>query len=151
VIDLPPLSVSHPDWFVTNGTSRSNAIWLNPRGAEELSGTFVNSVTYWLGMHADRLRATLTPPPHDGLREVRLIYRVHGYFPDGSSRPLFTSSQMTHVSAPIPIDVNVRGVLNLRLELEVSFIGDQAPGFTSQGFPGGYRGIENAVILTTYR
>ena len=149
LIDRPHVAVGNADWFVTSGTRRNNAIWLNPRGTEQFSGTHINYVEYWLGMHASALRATLTPPPEAGSREITMVYRVRGYFPDRSSRLLYTSPAMTSGSALVPINVNIRGAEYMRIELEVNFIDDPAPGFPEQGFPGGYRGIENAVILTT--
>jgi len=141
--------VGNADWFVASGTQRNNAIWLNPRGTEQFDGTHTNHVMYWLGMHASAFRATLTPPPVSGSREITMVYRVHGYFPDGTNRLLFASPSMTSGSALIPVNINVRGAQYMRIELEVNFISDPAPGFQEQGFPGGYRGIENAVILTT--
>ncbi|MCL2619088.1 MAG: hypothetical protein FWD98_08585 [Defluviitaleaceae bacterium] len=147
LIDMPPLSVANVQWFETGGTQRNNAIRLNPRGAEQFGGTLFNSVTYWLGAEAYEFRATLTPPPRDGSREVHLIYRIHGYFADGSNRPLHTSRVMTSNSAPNAVSIDVRNVRYLRLELEVRFVGDPAPGFPSHGFPGGYRGIENALVV----
>ena len=149
LIDLPHSSVGNSAWFVTSGTPQNNAIWLNPRGTEQFSGTLSNHVTYWLGMHAVSFRAAFAPPPDSPSREITMVYRVHGLFPDRTSRLLYTSPLMTSASALIPIDINVRGAEYMQIELEVHFDNEPVQGFQEHGFPGGYRGIENAVILTT--
>lgn len=111
----------------------SNGVYIDKRCL------FTNYVVYPLNMTATKFKAVLNPPHNNSTPE--LIYRVYG---DGEI--LYTSPIFTPFTAPQSVNIEVSGVMQLKIEVELtsnSGYGDFAL------ISGDYKGIENAVIVTT--
>ena len=97
---------------------------------------FQNYVVYSLNSAATKFSAILNPPKY-GSFDPELTYTIYG---DGTR--LYTIS-MTGDSAPVSVDLDVTGVQQFKIEVELV---SRVWNSFDDAF---YRGIENAVILTT--
>ena len=131
----PYLDVTSLDWFRASGNDRESTIWLIPTG----SGTWrswTTHVTYAINSAARAFKGTLNPPPES--LNAQMIYRLYG-----DNELIYTSPPMTKNVSPIPIEVDTRGYLQLKIELETTNV------TRTFYFDGSYAGITNAVIVTT--
>ena len=152
LFDRPHIAVGNVAGFRAEGTHLSNMIrlWENEMSAIGDGGRISsNYVAYPLNMTATNFRATLHPPNDNGSPE--LTYRIYG---DG--RLLYESPGMTSNVASMPIDIDVSGVVELRIEAVLILRGGglARPSDVLSFAAGGagwqrHRGLENARILTT--
>ena len=98
---------------------------------------YSNYVVYPLNAAAIRLTATLNPPKYPGFGP-ELVYTIYG---DGVL--LYTSPVFTGDTAPVTIDVDLSGVAQMKIE---AVLVCRVWNSFSDAY---YRGIENAVIVTT--
>jgi len=135
LFNQPYIRVGDSNFF--NASADSIRIMVNAWEGERLADNrtrHTNYVVYALSDTATRFTATLNPPVGSGIAE--LVYNIYG---DG--RSLFTSPIMHQAVLPQQIDIDVTGVSELRME--VVLIGDPQSINSS-----GYRGIENATVVT---
>ena len=142
----PYLKVENAEWFSTGGNDGSNFIKLHPRNVSfknVIRGQqWQNSVTYLLNAAALRFKANIAQASNWGAVETE--YKIYG-----DDELLYNSPCMRNNAAPISIDINVEEVMQLRIELSITSIG-QYDGINFYEYRGaGYRGIENAVVVTT--
>jgi len=144
LFDRPYLEVGNAAWFSASGDQRDNEIRITPIGGSQSwwhsrtqsNNQRRNHVVYALDMVASAFRGTLHPPTSNN---VELVYNIYG---DG--RLLYTSPIIRSNTVPIPMDINVNGVIRLSIELEVNHVGG-SNSFVSRSH---IRGIENPRILT---
>jgi len=151
LFDRPHVDVGYVAGFAAEGTSLANTIRLWGSESSDIgSGRHISSnyVVYPLNMTATIFRATLNPPALGIINagSPELTYRIYG---DG--RLLYASPGMTANVAPIPIEVDVSGVIQLRIEAVLTATTRQ-PSNNLAGWIGNqntHRGLENARIVTT--
>lgn len=140
--DKPYLEVGDSNGFKVEGNDKLNTIQLS---SPVTSRTILsndrelhsNYVVYPLNTTATKFKATLTSPIGSGKPE--LVYKLYG---DGQL--LYTSPKFTPSTASLPIEVDVSGVIQLKIELEYETELVGAVGMYNYS-----RGLENARILTT--
>ena len=120
----PYIDIGNAARFNASGNDRENHITFSFRGSD------TNYVVYPLNTLAASFKATLLPISGSG---DTATYRIYG-----DDRLLYTSPSIGSGTPPIPIEVDVSGVMQLKIEIEyyVSIIHSSAR-------------IENAVIITT--
>ena len=136
----PLVEVDNIGWFNASGDERENMIRLKRWSGNWGTGTRSNHVTYSLGMLVNaEFRGTLIPM---GFTEMTKVYR---FFGDG--RLLYTSPIIHSGASPIPVEINVSGVRQLRIEVDIT---NATAGnrFISNANAGNFGGIQNAVIVT---
>jgi len=140
LFDQPTVSVGVPGQFTASGNAQQNNIMLNRSGfsmhfagLNNASGTSRNHIEYNTAALATDFRATLHPHPS---ADVSIVYRIYG---DG--RLLHAPPMLLSHMAPIPIDVDIRGVRVLRIEMEITNSSRSSRNMNN------WLGIENARIL----
>jgi hypothetical protein len=129
------LEVGSARGFRAEGNSRDNIIRLY-HNIGISSGSIVNHVIFPIAPDANTFTATLIPLTNDALE---VVYRIYA---DGQA--LYTSPILRGNVAPIPVEIDIRGFSQLRLESEVIHDGRRYwLAYPSDG------GIANATILTT--
>ena len=153
LFNRPFLEVGNDDGFAVRGDTSQNHIILGLTGnGVPYSGgriQFTNHVVYALNMQATRFQATLNPPVEVSGSSPQLIYRIYG---DGVL--LYTSPILVPTTSPIPVDVDVRGKIQLRIEtqLTTAHAHNNTVGMGNRRNTinhNNHRGIENAIIFTT--
>ena len=136
----PYTDIGNSRWFSVWGDERDNGMVLVSFNLTSASGVGVhnNHVVFPLDMTANTVfHATLSPPT---INEITKVYRVYG---DG--RLLYTSPIMRNAMNPIDVEVDVSGVMNLRIEVEVTANPVGLRGF----WPADFGNIQNARIIQT--
>ena len=143
----PHLRVGNINWFSAVGYETDNRLMIiiSQQGFDhygEAIGNnrfrYSNYVVYAVPANATRFTATLNPAPGGGNPEV--TYIIHG-----DEIVLYTSPTMTQNVSPIPIDIDIAGISEFKIE--VIFITGSAMGTGGINFHQ-YRGIENATLIT---
>ena len=149
LFNRPFTSVGNAHWFNAGGDAQNNHIRLFELGGQTYRpGTHSNYVVYTLGYNSAVLRATLNPPNASNSVVFNprptavLIYRFYG---DGVL--LYESPSLGSGSPPIPIEINVNGINQLRIEKDVTV--NTNVSTWSFGFLSSWMGVENAVITIT--
>jgi hypothetical protein len=133
------IEVGNAAQFSATGNDRSNRISLRSTGSfNSRPDVFENHVVYPLNTLATTFKATLLPISSSS-SDNTLLYRIYG-----DDLLLYTSPSIGTGSPQIPIEVNVSGVIQLKIEME-----QKAPAFFGSSSFSRIDGIENAVILTT--
>jgi len=104
---------------------------------------FKNYVVYPLNMAAIKFTATLHPPLKNNswTGASDLIYRIYG-----DDELIYTSPTLTHSDKAISIDLGVSKYILLKIEVEHR--NKDSYGYQNLSIPD-YKGIENAIIVTT--
>jgi hypothetical protein len=126
----PYIDVGNAAWFHAGGNEQNNFIRLFS-GFLTFGGVRNNHVIYQLDGVAQYLRAILSVPPNGVV-----IYRIYG---DG--RLLFVSPSLGTGGIAVPVDLDIRGVHQLRIEKESTTW--DLTNLTSSW------GIMDAVIITS--
>lgn len=139
----PYIAIGDSGGFSASGNETENRITVNSTegvdaGNEKIR--YSNYVVYALNAAAVKFTATLNPPLNES---NELIYRIYG---DG--KQLYTSPIITPNVLPVQMNLDVTGVIEMKIEVTlttVNTLGRDYKGFADWD----YRGIENAVIVTT--
>ena len=143
----PYLEVGYASGFSATGDERQNHIKITSADSaitKLSSGRFFMNdyVIYPLNAAATSFKATLNPPANEYSPE--LTYKIYG---DGNL--MYTSPILTPNAAAQTIEVNVSGVVQMRIEIELTATASYYPVTRNALTDRTYLGIENAVILTT--
>lgn len=139
LFDRPYVEVGDAAGFAVSGNEDNNRITIRvpgPHGPNTTPST--NHVVYELEPSAMYFQAILNPPLD--LAAPELIYRIYG---DG--RLLYTSPIFIPTTAPLPINIDVRGASRLKIEVELRH--HRVSGGWGATTGDSFRGIENAVIV----
>ena len=135
------LSIGDGNGFAVTGDENQNHIRLSTQDSARLAdGRFIytNYVVYGLNADARWFSAVLNPPHN--VASPQLIFTFYG---DG--RLLYTSSIFNPMTAPQSVNIDVAGVTQFRIGVELTAAHGNAAGALSNN---NHRGIENAIILS---
>ena len=133
---MPYIEVGDAANFIATGDDGDNQVLLQRKDLNGGNVARENHVVYQINFPASSFRATLAPSPD---ASITFEYRIFG---DG--RLLYTSPSIGSGSPLIPIDVNISGVSQLKIEITAR--NDRLYSHHTRSF-NGFRGIENAVIV----
>lgn len=160
----PYIAVGNSNAFEAAGNDAENRIILRVTSCSDVGNgrwCWNNYVTYPLNLAATRFTAVLSPPVSNEYCNYssELIYRISG---DGET--IYTSPIMTPKTAYISIDLDVSTVMELKVEIDLYSSSDWYGGsgfgggwngggggvnYTGHPSPGEYKGIINAIIITS--
>jgi len=146
LFDLPAVEIDNAAWFNTDGDARTNFIRLHSFGnlwshstRDAQMNTRFNHVVYALDANPNaRFSGTINSMEWD---QMTKIYRIFG---DG--RLLWTSPVIHSGTAPLPFDIDVSGVGQLKIELELTI---ERTRNVSNANRHNWGSIENAIITIT--
>ena len=146
LFNSPYAEVGNAAWFVAWGDTDSNVVRLmTNRNSWSRAETRSNFVVYNLdGALNTTFAGTILQPTSNS---IEMIYRIYG-----NGRLLYTSPIMRNNTEPTPFEVDVSGVQELRIEVDVTNLristvaADNSFGAHNQRLNGG---IQNATIITT--
>jgi hypothetical protein len=140
LFDRPFVEVGNAGEFTASGNAQTNNIMLRRNGVQSAFSPprhiVNNHVTYALNALATDFKATLHPHPN---ADVTITYRIYG---DG--RLLHAPPMLLSHMAPVSIDVDVRGVRHMRIEMEMI---NTNTGTGNTRNMNNWPGIENARIV----
>ncbi|MDR2183392.1 MAG: hypothetical protein LBE55_04385 [Clostridiales bacterium] len=141
LFNQPFSEVGNAGWFRVSGDERSNIIRLKQWSGNWIStDTRSTHVVYPLDMAINATFSGTIQPL--SFSQMTKIYRFYG---DG--RLLYASPIIHSAMSPIPVEIDVSGIMNLRIEVE--FTNAQWNRLVLSGNATAFGGIENARIVTT--